>query len=196
MRAMSRKNLIVGVSFVGALATLGVAQSIMEKAAAAQGKAGVQAPYFEVDPMWPKPINKGWLDGNVIGVGVDTKDRVYIIHRGAATLDRKEIYALQNPPMSECCVAAPPVMVFDGPTGNFVAGWGGPGQGYEWPDSNHRITPDSKGNVFIGGNGVNDGQILKFTQDGKFVKQFCFAYANAGSNDSWAFKQVAKVSLD
>ena len=58
MRGMSKRNLIVGVTFVGALATLGVAQSMMEKAAAAQGKAAVQAPYFEVDPMWPKPLNK------------------------------------------------------------------------------------------------------------------------------------------
>ena len=169
MRGMSKKNLIVGVSFVGALATLGVAQSMMEKAAAAQGKAAVQAPHFEVDPMWPKPTQKHWLYGNVIGVGVDNKDRVYIIHRGAATLDRKEIYALQNPPMSECCIAAPPVVVFDGATGNLVTAWGGPGQGYEWPESNHGITPDSKGNVFIGGNGGNDGQVLKFTQEGKFI---------------------------
>ena len=58
------------------------------------------------------------------------------------------------------------------------------------------ITPDSKGNVWIGGNGGNDGHILKFTQDGKFIKQFGFAYANAGSNDTWAFNKVAKVSLD
>jgi DNA-binding beta-propeller fold protein YncE len=196
MRGMSKRNLIVGATFVGALATLGVAQSMMEKAAAAQGKAAVQAPYFEVDPMWPKPTQKHWLYGNVIGVGVDTKDRVYIIHRGAATLDRKEIYALQSPPMSECCIAAPPVVVFDGKTGDLVTAWGGPGQGYEWPESNHGITPDSKGNVFIGGNGGNDGHILKFTQDGKFIKQFGFAYANAGSNDMWAFNKVAKISLD
>ena len=196
MRGMSKKNLVVGAAFVGVLASLGVAQSVMEKAAAAQGKMGVQAPYFEVDPMWPKPTNRHWLYGNVIGVGVDTKDRVYIIHRGAATLDRKEAYALQNPPMSECCIAAPPVVVFDGKTGALVTAWGGPGAGYEWPESNHGITPDSKGNVFIGGNGGNDGHVLKFTQDGKFVKQFGFAYAGAGSNDMWAFNKVAKVSLD
>src|SRR4051812_28708490 len=117
MRGMNKRNLVVGATFVAALATLGAAQSALQKAAAAQAKAGVQAPYFEVDPTWPKPLtDKHWLYGNVIGVGVDNKDHVYIIHRGAATLDRKEIYAAQNPPMSECCFAAPPVMVFDGPT--------------------------------------------------------------------------------
>jgi DNA-binding beta-propeller fold protein YncE len=196
MTEMTKRNLVVGATFVAALATLGVAQSILEQAAAAQAKAGVQAPYFEVDPMWPKPLNKGWLYGNVIGVAVDPNDRVYIVHRGKESLDVMESYAAQNPPMSECCVAAPPVMVFDGPTGNFVTGWGGPGRGYEWPASNHGITADSKGYLYIGGNGDNDGHVLKFTQDGKFVKQFGFAYAHAGSNDLWAFNQVAKVSLD
>ena len=153
------------------------------------------APRFEVDPMWPEPLPNHWIYGNVIGVGVDTKDNVYIIHRGAGSLEAKEIYATTNPPSSECCVPAPPVVEFDA-AGKFVRAWGGPGQGYEWPDSNHGITPDSKGNLFIGGNGAQDGQILKFTQEGKFVKQFGFAYASAGSNDMFAFNKVAKVSLD
>src|SRR5206468_626820 len=49
----------------------------------------------------------------------------------------------------------------------------------------------------IGGNGAGvDGHILKFTKAGTFVKQFGFAYANAGSNDMWAFNRVAKISLD
>ncbi len=55
---------------------------------------------------------------------------------------------------------------------------------------------DSKGIVWIGGNGASDGHILKFTRDGKFVKQFGFQYASAGSNDMWAFGRVAKVFLD
>ena len=133
--------------------------------------------------------------GNIIGVGVDKNDHVYIIHRGAGSLEAKEIYATTNPPSSECCVPAPPVLEFDA-EGNLVKAWGGPGQGYEWPESNHGITPDSKGNLFIGGNGGNDGHILKFTREGKFVKQFGFAYASAGSNDMFAFNKVAKVSLD
>jgi DNA-binding beta-propeller fold protein YncE len=192
---MSKRNHLVGATFVAVLATLGATQSLLQRASAAPAKSSVQAPKFEVDPFWPKPLPNHWLLGNAIGVGVDKDDHIYIVHRGAATLDRKEIYAAQDPPMSECCFGAPPVLVFDA-AGNLLSSWGGPGQGYEWPDSNHGITPDSKGNVYIGGNGANDGQVLKFTKDGKFVKQFGFAYANAGSNDPWAFRQVAKVSLD
>jgi hypothetical protein len=48
--------------------------------------------------------------------------------------------------------AAPPVLEFDA-AGNLVGHWGGPGQGFEWPESNHGITIDHKGNVWIGGNG-------------------------------------------
>jgi len=184
----------VGSSLIALVAALGIAQQQLERTASAQSKAAVQAPRFEVDPMWPKPMPNHWLLGNTIGVGIDSRDHVYIIHRGA-TLEEKEVYASANPPASECCLPAPPVLEFDA-EGNFVKGWGGPGAGYEWPASNHGITPDSKGNLWIGGNGASDNHILKFTRDGKFVKQFGFAWANSGSNDTWAFSRVAKVSLD
>ena len=190
-----KRNVAIGTGVLALLVALGLAQGVLQRTAAAQAKGTVQAPRFEVDPMWPKPLPNHWVYGNVIGVGVDTKDHIYIIHRGAGSLEPKEIYATTNPPSSECCVPAPPVVEFDA-DGNFVRAWGGPGQGYEWPESNHGITPDSKGNLFIGGNGGNDGHILKFTQDGKFVKQFGFSYASAGSNDMFAFNKVAKVSLD
>jgi len=189
------RNVVIGSTLVTLLAALGVGQHLLQQSAEAQAKGAVQAPRFEVDPMWPKPVPNHWVFGNIIGVGVDKNDHVYIIHRGAGSLEAKEIYAAANPPQSECCVPAPPVLEFD-PEGNLVKAWGGPGQGYEWPESNHGITPDSKGNLFIGGNGGNDGHILKFTREGKFVKQFGFAYASAGSNDMWAFNKVAKISLD
>jgi hypothetical protein len=190
-----RRNLFVGSLLLVLLAGLGVAQHMLEKTAAAQAKTAVQAPRFEVDPMWPKPLPNHWVMGNVIGVGVDAQDHVYIIHRGAGSLEPKEIYAAANPPQSECCLPAPPVIEFDA-EGNMMRAWGGPGQDYEWPESNHGITPDAKGNLWIGGNGGNDGHVLKFTKDGKFVKQFGFAYASAGSNDNWAFNKVAKISID
>jgi DNA-binding beta-propeller fold protein YncE len=189
------RNVVIGSTLVTLLAALGVGQHLLQQSAEAQAKGSVQAPRFEVDPMWPKPVPNHWVFGNIIGVGVDKNDHVYIIHRGAGSLEAKEIYATTNPPSSECCVPAPPVLEFDA-EGNLVKAWGGPGQGYEWPESNHGITPDSKGNLFIGGNGGNDGHILKFTREGKFIKQFGFAYASAGSNDMWAFNKVAKISLD
>jgi DNA-binding beta-propeller fold protein YncE len=188
-----KRNYVIGAGYLLLLVALGIGQASLDRLAA-EGSS-VQAPRFEVDPMWPKPLPNHWLLGNVIGVGVDFQDHIWIVHRSAATLDRKEIYAAADPPLADCCVGAPPVIEFD-QQGNVVHAWGGPGAGFEWPESNHGIVIDSKGVVWIGGNGANDGHILKFTREGKFVKQFGFAYASAGSNDPWAFNKVAKVFLD
>ena len=39
--------------------------------------------------MWPKPLPNHWLLGSTIGVGVDSKDHVFIIHRGCSTLNQR-----------------------------------------------------------------------------------------------------------
>jgi DNA-binding beta-propeller fold protein YncE len=163
--------------------------------------AGVQAPRFEVDPMWPKPLPNHWLMGNTIGVSVDSQDHVWIIHRGAS-LERMEIYATTTPPSSDCCSPAPPVLEFD-QAGNLIGHWGGPHEGYDWPDSNHGITVDYKGNVWIGGNGrgadpqkYHDNMILKFTQDGKFLMQIGKPGQSQGSNDTDNVKGAAKMFVD
>jgi hypothetical protein len=134
-----------------------------------------------------------WLLGMAIGVWVDEKDHVWIIHRGADTLNANELALTKN--VGECCASAPPVLEFD-PAGRLVQAWGGPGPGYEWPDSNHGIHIDHKGNVWIGGNGENDAHILKFTRDGKFLMQMGKHKGNKGSNDTENFGRVAKIWVD
>ena len=136
-----------------------------------------------------------WLLGMTIGVWVDEQDHVWIIHRSSATLHNNEKGAELSPPIAECCRGAPPVLVFD-PAGNLVRSWGGPGEGYEWPQSNHGIHVDHKGNVWIGGNGEKDAHILKFTKDGKFLLQVGGSGKNAGSNDHENFGRVAKIWVD
>ncbi|PYU34617.1 MAG: hypothetical protein DMG31_05690 [Acidobacteria bacterium] len=189
---------------------------VLERRAGVEA-AGVQAPRFEVDPMWPKPLPNHWLLGMTIGVSVDAKDHIWIIHRGGS-LERMENYLAANPPASECCMAAPPVLEFD-EEGNLIGHWGGPGQGYDWPVSNHGITVDYKGNVWIGGNGrgaqvapptqaaaanesqpgggpFNDNMVLKFTQDGKFLMQIGHPGQSKGSNDVENLKGPAKMFID
>ncbi|MBZ5675970.1 MAG: hypothetical protein LAP61_17150 [Acidobacteriia bacterium] len=127
------------------------------------------APRFEVDPMWPKPLPNHWILGQTIGVSVDAQDHVWIIHR-AGSLEAGEVHATTNPPTAKCCAPAPPVLEFD-PAGNLVNSWGGPGNGYDWPDSNHGITVDYKGNVWIGGNGRGTTQAATKDGKGKQAKQ-------------------------
>ena len=143
-------NLLIGATFLTLIATLVIGQHILQIRAVAEA-AGVQAPTFEVDPLWPKPLPNHWILGNTIGVSADGQDHIWIIHR-QGSLEPKEVYATTDPPGASCCLPAPPVLEFD-QAGNLIGHWGGPGQGYEWPESNHGITVDYKGNVWIGGNG-------------------------------------------
>src|SRR5208283_1114082 len=87
--------------------------------------ASPEAPRFEVDPMWPKPLPNHWIMGNVVGVAIDAQDHIWVVHR-QGTLERMEIYAAATPPASECCAPAPPVLEFD-QEGNLINHWGGPG---------------------------------------------------------------------
>ena len=78
--------------------------------------------------------------------------------------------AALDPPRTKCCKPAPSVLEFD-QSGKLLRSWGGPGQGYDWPSNEHGIYVDAQGFVWLAGNGDKDGQILKFTRDGKFVLQ-------------------------
>src|SRR5437764_456335 len=145
------RQLRTGLTFAGILLTLGITSAVLDHRTSVEAST-VQAPKFEVDPLWPKPLPNHWIMGNTIGVSVDAQDHVWIIHR-AGSLEAKEVYAMTIPPGSECCMPAPPVLEFD-QAGNLIGHWGGQGgPGYEWPASNHGITVDFKGNVWIGGNG-------------------------------------------
>ena len=188
-----KRQIYSGAIFLALLIALGVGSALLQKRAAVEA-AAVQAPIFEVDPMWPKPLPNHWLLGMTIGVSVDAQDHVWIIHRGAS-LEPKEVYAKANPPASECCLPAPPVLEFD-QAGNLIGHWGGKGEGFDWPDSNHGITVDFKGNVWIGGNGPKDGQVLKFTQSGKFLMQIGKPGQSKGSNDIDNFSKPAKLFID
>ena len=167
----------------------------------------VMAPVFEVDPLWPQPLPNHWILGSAIGVTVDANDNIWIIHRGNGN-PSTELGAAQDPPVAECCVPAPPVLQFD-PEGNLLNHWGGPGEGYDWPASNHGITVDPMGNLWIGGNGGDDAHILVFAQDGTFLKQFGEPGArkaadfdeadpqwSGNSMDMESFGRVAKISFD
>ena len=189
-----KRNLFIGTALAALIVALGVGQSVLQYKADAQGRT-VQAPMFEVDPLWPKPLPNHWLLGWTIGVWVDEQDHIWVIHRGAGGLNNNERGLELDPPISECCRTAPPILEFD-QAGNLLRHWGGPGPGYEWPQSNHGIHIDYKGNVWIGGNGQKDAQVLKFTKDGKFLMQVGRMGKNAGSNDRENFWRVAKIWVD
>ena len=195
-----KRNFYIGAIFLALLAALAAGSVMLEKKAKAEA-AGIQAPRFEVDPLWPKPLPNHWVQGMSVGVSVDSQDHIWIVHR-TNTFEPMEIYATAKPPAAECCIPAPAVLEFD-EEGNLIGYWGGPGEGYDWPDSNHGITVDYKGNVWIGGNSrgkdktfYHDNQILRFTQDGKFLMQIGHPNKSEGSNDPDNLKGPAKMFVD
>jgi DNA-binding beta-propeller fold protein YncE len=152
--------------------------SLAQTTPAPNGEASAAGvPKFKVDPSWPKVPSK-WQLGWVASVSVDADDHIWVLQR-PGTLDPKEK-----------ALAAPPVIEFDA-AGNVLRSWGGPGTGYDWPVSEHGIYLDHKGFVWIGGNGANDHQILKFTKDGKFVMQIGKAGQSKGNSDTQNLNQPA-----
>ena len=173
----------IALSFVAVLLVLGLAERSLRQAVAQEDL--VEAPRFEVDPAFSRPMPNGWLIGMAIGVAVDAQDHVWIVHRPDTLSDEELVGG----------AAAPPVLEFD-QEGNLIGSWGGPGDGYDWPQSNHGLFIDHNGIVWIGGNGSNDAHVLKFTQAGQFVAQYGRAGQSDGSNDMEDFGRVAKIFVD
>jgi hypothetical protein len=156
---------------------------VSRAASAAQaGQAKARSlPMFDVDRAWPKVPAK-WKLGDASSFAVDAKDNVWLLNR-PRTLKP-----------DQAAMAAPPVVVFD-TAGNFIKAWGGASTGYEWPEREHGIHLDYKGFVWISGNNcptnglpglkrVADDQLLKFTQDGKFVMQLGHSNQSTGNADT------------
>jgi Beta-propeller repeat len=147
-------------------------------------------PTFAAEATWAKVPEK-WKIGDVSSFAVDAQDNVYLLHR-PRTLKGDDL-----------AKAAPPVLVFD-PAGNFLRAWGGAGGGYEWIEREHGIHIDYKGLAWIGGNNcpenglpnlkrVADDQLLKFTLDGKFVKQIGRSNQSKGNSDISNVHRAADV---
>jgi DNA-binding beta-propeller fold protein YncE len=132
-------------------------------------------PAFAPDPSFPQLPND-WTLGNVADVAVDAQDNVWLIHRPRTVkADRKP---------------APPVLEFDS-GGRFLQAWGGWGAGYDWPDAEHNIFVDHRGNVWISGSSPggqsrttrSDDMLLKFTGNGRLLLQIGGRSVSRGSSD-------------
>ncbi len=155
------------------------------------------APKFELDKSWPKVPEKFKL-GDASSIAIDAEDNVWVLHRPRT---------LQGQLGDGAKIAAPAIMIFDN-AGNYLRSWGGPAgnnnEGYEWPQREHGIHIDYKGFVWVGGNNcparalpglqpAGDDQLLKFTQDGKFVMQIGKATSSQGNADTLNLQQPADV---
>jgi hypothetical protein len=166
-------------SIITAVAVVALGQAGLSGRLAAQTPAPQtrEVPMFEPDPSWPKLPSK-YVWGQVSSVSIDDQGNAWILQRPSTVrADQK-------------AMAAPPVLEFD-EAGNFIQGWGGPGAGYDWPETEHGIYVDPKGFVWLGGNGKTDHHLVKFTKDGKFVMQIGHKGQSKGNTDTVNVNQAA-----
>ena len=163
----------------------------MSESTAADDMAMAGPPTYELDASFPPELPNGWVMGVPTSVSVDSRDHVWVLSRPRTALEDQ----LAN--------AAPAVMEFDA-DGAFVQGWGGPADGYDWPDTEHGIFVDHANNVWItginprAGNNVSDradDMILKFTASGDFLFQKGSYAASGGNADTDNPRQPADVGV-
>jgi len=150
---MRSRKFMLAAGVAGVLAILATGQAALHQniigSANAQAPGAIMVPVFRADGNWPKPLPNGWVIGSTIGLAVDTKDNVWIVHR-PGTLAQKESYLTRHE--ADCCTAAPDVLEFD-QKGNLMHHFGQVA-GHDWPSSNHGVTVDKAGNVWLGANGA------------------------------------------
>jgi hypothetical protein len=172
--------------------SIGICLLVLDVGAIASAQA---PPTYKVDASWPKQMPNNWIMGQVGGIAVDRQDHIWVLQRPESNT-KDDLGAAQTPPASECCVSAPPVLVFDA-EGNLLKSWGGPGSGYDWPSTEHSIFVDHAGNVWITGNGAKDRQAIKFTSEGKFILEIGHPSAAPMNNsDTTILGRPAGMDLD
>jgi DNA-binding beta-propeller fold protein YncE len=177
-----------------ALAAAGLVVGVLAAAPAVRGLSQAPAtagvPRFEVDRSFPS-LPAGKVLGDMSSVAVDAQDHVWMIHRPRTV------------PAEQRSNAASAVLEFDA-SGKFIAGWGGPSAGYEWPEREHGIYVDPGGSVWISGNngygtppppGNSDDMLLKFTPAGKFLLQIGHSGKSTGDADKENVKQAADMHV-
>jgi len=203
-----------------AVCTLAACQPVAEGGSAGGGgmelrrvpadASGAEVPQgvaqFAVDPYWPQPLPNNWITGQVAGLSIDpANDHIWVIHRPwtvqatnagstPVTTVRDNTWG-SDPLQAVCCTTAPAVLEFD-PEGNVVRSWGAGGEGYQWFNSEHGIHVDHNGNVWVSGNGADDHQILKFTQDGRLLGTIGGIGVSQGSNDTGSVNRSAIFEVD
>lgn len=158
-------------------------------AAAAPALIAQEAPALNVhsDPDWWHPP-QGKVVGPVSAVAVGPDGSIWVLHRPRAVAEEDR------------AKAAAPVLKYS-PDGRFLAGYGGAGSGYDWPEVEHSLAVDAKGHFWITGNfrgdpARADDAILEFTGDGKFVKQIGVQGASKGDSDTKNVHGASDLFID
>lgn len=145
-------------------------------------------PELVVQRPWPAALPNGWVLGEVSAVAVGPDDTVWVLQRPRTLAEGQRSHA------------APPVLAFTR-SGQFLRGFGGPGPGYDWPQTEHSLAVDAKGRVWISGSfrtdpAKADDMILVFDGQGRFLRQIGRPGASQGNADVRNFGAPADIFVD
>ena len=118
------KATLISLFTIALFTALNFGQQNLEQSANAVNNDRM-VPQFIVDPYWPQPLPNKWLLGRTIGIAVDERDHLYVVHRDQDAMFMSQELGLDLG-RAECCSAAPPILEFDR-DGNLINSWGGPG---------------------------------------------------------------------
>ena len=220
------RKFYVGATIAAVIVVLAIAQYTLQTVARAQENGGAKAGIYEVDRMWPKPLPNNWVLGSTVGLAIDARDHVFVVHRGQATLDPK--FASQMvfaPPAARGgrAGAAPAAPARgDAAIGEDVASGAKPISDLcctaappvlefdpagnlvnHWggPGTGFEWPPSMHGITIDGKDNVwlagNGGNtVLKFSKDGKFLLQIGKNGASKGNKDTANLSRPAEVEVD
>jgi len=220
------RKFYVGATIAAVIVVLAIAQYTLQTVARAQESGGAKAGIYEVDRMWPKPLPNNWVLGSTVGLAIDARDHVFVVHRGQATLDPK--FASQMvfaPPAARGgrAGAAPAAPARgDAAIGEEVASGAKPISDLccasappvlefdpagnlvnHWggPGTGFEWPPSMHGITIDGKDNVwlagNGGNtVLKFSKDGKFLLQIGKNGASKGNKDTANLSRPAEVEVD
>lgn len=127
-------------------------RALLGAACLALSTAKATAGDYQVVPDWPK-LPEGKVLGGCAGIGVDSKDHVFVFHRNGRSWSN---------PFPTDPLPGPTVTVIDGKTGEQVAEWGE--NEFIIP---HGLTLDQNDNVWL--TDVARQQVFKYSHDGKLL---------------------------
>jgi hypothetical protein len=121
------RRIVSGLLGLGVVVVaFGVTHAVSRAVQASRADSSAQVPQFEFDPSWPKqPFPNYEVIGNVIGLAIDAKEHIWVLHRPQMVTEQEQGAAF-GVSDALCCRPAKPVLEID-PAGNVIQTWGGPG---------------------------------------------------------------------
>ena len=220
------RNFYVGVTIAVLVAVLAVAQYALQTVARAQENGnGNRAGVYEVDRMWPKALPNNWVLGATVGLAVDARDHVFIVHRGQSGQDPKFMSQMTFPqapgrgarggaagaPARGDAAVGEEVATGTKPISEFCCTAAPPVLEFDpagnlvnhWggPGTGFEWPPSMHGITIDGKDNIwlagNAGNtVLKFSKDGKFLLQIGKNGASKGNKDTANLSRPAEVEVD